>query len=199
MKRGSVRVVWVSSVVQVNTPKGGVELDDKGNPVQLKGMLNYMQSKVGGVFLGHEIAQRLNDSGVFSVVSLLSYHRDHYGLIVLEQSLHPGLMRTELQRHNPAIQRIFMVSNVSSFSYDVLKGNAQGIVFKGPRYGAYTELYAGLSPDVTRNENGSFYIPWGRLGELPQHLKKSMAPTGTEPSISSKFYAWCDRQVARFL
>ena len=30
------------------------------------------------------------------------------------------------------------------------------------KYGAYTELYAGLSPEITVEDNGGYIIPWGR-------------------------------------
>lgn len=32
-----------------------------------------------------------------------------------------------------------------------------------PKFGGYTELYAGLSPDITLANNGAYVIPWGRL------------------------------------
>jgi len=31
-----------------------------------------------------------------------------------------------------------------------------------PKFGDYTELYAGLSPDITLENNGAYVIPWGR-------------------------------------
>lgn len=31
------------------------------------------------------------------------------------------------------------------------------------RFGGYTEMYAGLSPDITLKNNGAYVIPWGRL------------------------------------
>lgn len=94
MKKSShkpVRIVWVSSMISMLTPKGGISFDEAGSPTVLKGMSNYMVSKSGNVFLAAEFAKRLGDDGILSV------------------SLHPGLMRTELQRHISVIERRIMV------------------------------------------------------------------------------------------
>ena len=68
---GEVRVVWLSSTVEMGTPKGGVAWDDEGNqPKLLKSQLeNYMMSKVGNVFLARDTAKRLGEHGIISVVS----------------------------------------------------------------------------------------------------------------------------------
>lgn len=65
-----VRVLWVASLVAVGTPQDGIQFDDKsGSPLVLKNtMENYMQSKVGNVFLASEIGKRLGNSGVISLV-----------------------------------------------------------------------------------------------------------------------------------
>jgi retinol dehydrogenase-12 len=153
--RGSVRVVWVASLLNLGTPPGGVAFDAQGNPVQLKAMDNYMQSKGGVYLLSHEFSVRSKDTGISHV------------------SLHPGLMKTELQRYGPPPMRLIM-----------------GAVFKGPKYGAYTEMYAGLSPEA---KNGGYYIPWGRSGTPPCHLVASTKSEGGKPSVASRFYEWCER------
>lgn len=68
---GSVRIVWVSSLVSVQTPQGGIHFDDEGAPKVLENsMLNYMQSKVGNIFLAAMAAQVLGEFGIISVVSI---------------------------------------------------------------------------------------------------------------------------------
>lgn len=48
-------------------------------------------------------------------------------------------------------------------------------------------------------DNGSFFIPWGRKTRFPDTLKESIKQTDTGgPSISKQFYDWCDREVAKF-
>lgn len=72
----------------------------------------------------------------------------------------------------------------------------QGIVFKPAKYGAYSELFAALSPSIKPKDSGSFIIPWGRLGPIPDHIKaamksKSNGGTGT----ASRFWEWCERET----
>lgn len=72
-------------------------------------------------------------------------------------------------------------------------------MFKGPEYGAYSELFALLSPEVTLEQNGAFIIPWGRFGRLPEDIKAAMKSEddgGT--GISCKFISWCERETRPF-
>lgn len=75
----------------------------------------------------------------------------------------------------------------------------QGLVFKPPRYGAYTELFAALSPQIDESKNGCFVIPWGRIGPVPSHIEKSMKQSDEGgPSLADKFWDWCEKEIARF-
>jgi hypothetical protein len=68
----SVRLVWVVSLLQGwNPPQGqGMRYENDGTPTVLKGVMeNYMQSKVGTVWLSMESAARLGKHGILSVVS----------------------------------------------------------------------------------------------------------------------------------
>ncbi|KAL8823586.1 MAG: hypothetical protein Q9191_005719 [Dirinaria sp. TL-2023a] len=66
-----------------------------------------------------------------------------------------------------------------------------------PIHGAYTELFAGLSPEVTTEQNGTFIFPWGRLGfKIREDLVLAQKPEkegGT--GYAEKFWDWCDEQV----
>ncbi|KAJ6789019.1 hypothetical protein PWT90_09138 [Aphanocladium album] len=160
---GTVRTVWVSSMLSGASVLDGIAFDDAtGAPkVQSSAMNNYMQSKAGAVFLAHESARRFADSGIINM------------------SVHPGLMRTELQRHqNPMVKHLM------------------GIAFKPAKFGAYSELFAGFSPEVTEEHNGAFAIPWGRFGKLPGHVAnalktKEQGGTGT----SARFWEWCEQET----
>ena len=65
-----VRIVWVASLMTASVPPGGIQFDEKsGSPRILKNaMQNYMQSKVGNVFLASKAAKRLGGDGVISMV-----------------------------------------------------------------------------------------------------------------------------------
>ena len=67
---GAVRVVWLSSMLTAGVTPGGIQLDEKsGGPKVLKNaMQNYMQSKVGNLFLASEAAKRLGGDGIISMV-----------------------------------------------------------------------------------------------------------------------------------
>lgn len=62
--------------------------------------------------------------------------------------------------------------------------------------GAYTELFAGIAPDV---ENGDFIIPWGRKGSVPEHLYASSVAKEGDLSVGERFFGWCEEQVKPFL
>lgn len=66
----SVRVVWVSSMIAANAPKGGVVME-AGRPTEkFKKMERYMQTKAGVVLLASEFAKKLGGEGIISVVSV---------------------------------------------------------------------------------------------------------------------------------
>ena len=67
----SVRIVWLASMITASVPPGGIQFDSQsGTPKVLKNaMQNYMQSKVGNVFLASEAAKRLGRGGVISMAS----------------------------------------------------------------------------------------------------------------------------------
>jgi retinol dehydrogenase 12 len=68
--KGSVRVVWVSTMVSIGGPPGGMAWDEKtaAPKVHKSQMENYVQSKVGDVYLAHEYAQRMAENGLLSLV-----------------------------------------------------------------------------------------------------------------------------------
>jgi len=73
-------------------------------------------------------------------------------------------------------------------------------VFKPAKYGAYTELFAGLSPDVTLEKNGAFLLPWGRFGDVPDHIEAGMKPRENgEMSLIQKFIRYCASQTSAFM
>ncbi|KAK2035032.1 NAD(P)-binding protein [Colletotrichum zoysiae] len=72
------------------------------------------------------------------------------------------------------------------------------------RYGGYTELYAGLSPEISLETNGAYVVPWGRIrpdGDCPRKdlldAMKSEAEGGT--GYAAKFWDWCEEQWAPFV
>lgn len=68
------------------------------------------------------------------------------------------------------------------------------------KLGAYTGLWAGLSPELTEKENGSYIIPWGRLHPSPRKdLLQAMRPKQEDGTGHAQdFQVWCMQQVADF-
>ncbi|KFX89677.1 hypothetical protein V495_04427 [Pseudogymnoascus sp. VKM F-4514 (FW-929)] len=164
----SVRIVWVVSLLQGGTLPGAMKFDKNGTPAILEKpfMGNYLQSKAGAAWLADEFAKRLGSKGVLSI------------------SVHPGLMRTELQR-----------------SWGLFTRVAMSVVFRSPPvFGAYSELYAGFSPEIKAEHNGGHMMAWGRIAELPKDIiqgTKSKAEGGT--GAKATFMKYCDREVKDFL
>jgi hypothetical protein len=67
-------------------------------------------------------------------------------------------------------------------------------------FGAYTELYTGLSPEVTKKLNGSYIIPWGRVGKLTTKLQDAVSSNEQGGcGAASKYYDWCEHEVEKYL
>jgi hypothetical protein len=66
-----------------------------------------------------------------------------------------------------------------------------------PKMGAYTELWAGVGPELTCYDGGKLIIPWGRLHPSPKKeiadSLKSENEGGT--GLASRFWAWCEEQA----
>ncbi|RFU24942.1 hypothetical protein B7463_g11391, partial [Scytalidium lignicola] len=101
---------------------------------------------------------------------------------IVSVSLNPGNLKSELQRHLSGLEALLVK-----------------LILYPPINGAYTELFAGLSPDVTVEKNGAWIGPWGRFVPLRQDIEKGALPEsegGT--SIAQKFWDWCEEQVKQY-
>jgi NAD(P)-dependent dehydrogenase (short-subunit alcohol dehydrogenase family) len=75
-----------------------------------------------------------------------------YGIISVAQN--PGAANTNLLRHAKWIKYL-----------------SWPLLYK-PELAANTELYAGMSPDITIDKNGCYIVPWGRIS---QSIRKDLA------------------------
>ena len=63
-------------------------------------------------------------------------------------------------------------------------------------YGAYTELYSGLSPDITLKKSGNWVVPWVRLHPLHADLLEATKPVSEGGNGHAKtFWEWTEEQV----
>jgi retinol dehydrogenase-12 len=76
----------------------------------------------------------------------------------------------------------------------------QVMTFRPPIYGAYSELYAVLSPELKVEHNGGYLVAWGRVGDMGKGIAKglkSKSEGGT--GAAETFMEYCDRETKRFL
>ncbi|TVY41840.1 putative oxidoreductase [Lachnellula occidentalis] len=122
-------------------------------------------------------------SKVGNVFHATEYAKHHGNDGIISVALNPGNLKTELIRYTPS----FLTFLMSFIQYTAI-------------HGAYTELFAGLSPEVTPAKNGAWIQPWGRFTELRQDLVasvKSEAEGGT--GVAARFWEWTEEQVKAYL
>lgn len=206
---GSVRIVWVSSLLGVGTIKGGMSFDpETGSPkIPSDPMSNYMQSKVGNVFLAHECAKRLGGEGILSMVGAYSLlvgqclHIHYSTNVALERPSRPDEDRAAATYESDGGQNNGMRKKKGNFFLKKIHFliKRQHLILKPAKYGAYSELYAGFSPDVTLEHNGGLIIPWGRHGTIPEDIARGLKSTGEGGmGLSQRFWDWCVRETRRY-
>ncbi|KAH7339253.1 hypothetical protein BKA66DRAFT_564244 [Pyrenochaeta sp. MPI-SDFR-AT-0127] len=101
---------------------------------------------------------------------------------IVSVSWNPGNLETELQRHANWLQKFIL-----------------GFVTHPARFGGYTELWAGWSPDITASHNGAYIAPWGRIYPAREDIQagtKSKEEGGT--GYAEKLLAYCEKETAAF-
>lgn len=103
------------------------------------------------------------------------------GVVCVTQS--PGTLKTKAWDRAPWLMRTLMAP-----------------VMYEPKMGAYTELWTGLSEEVTCEYGGRFAIPWGRWHPNPRkdilESLKTKEEGGT--GLAAEFRAWCEEQIKEF-
>ncbi|KAI1129641.1 hypothetical protein F5Y10DRAFT_276681 [Nemania abortiva] len=103
---------------------------------------------------------------------------------ILSIPLNPGLLDSDLWRTQGRLSHILL----------------RMFVLHPPVRGAYTELFAGLSPDVTAERSGEYVIPWGRFQQPRKDLiagSKSLEEGGT--GVAEGFWQWSEAQVKSYI
>ncbi|CAD0092683.1 unnamed protein product [Aureobasidium vineae] len=157
---GSTRVTFAGSLaVDLMSPTGGVAWTNGEPIVHGSQQANYGQSKAGNALLASALRRRCGKLGVVS------------------NAWNPGNLKSELQRHTPSVQAMF----INMIVYPV-------------QLGAYTELFAGWGEEAGRPENaGKFIIPWGRFGPVRGDVAEAMENGGDE-----KLWEWCEKASAQY-
>jgi len=101
---------------------------------------------------------------------------------VLHVCWNPGNLRSDLSRHMDVVSKAMTLF----LCYPAV-------------YGAYTELYAGWSQDITPALSGCFIVPWGRVGNFRADVVSSLR--GAEEGgngLAARFWDWCDKETKEF-
>lgn len=156
---GSVRVTWAASLATMGAPKGGVNLNEKGEPKVFGDRVrDYAQSKACNTLLAREYQARIGDEAG-----------------IVSNTWNPGNLKTPLQRHQTSIEGF--VTNFLTYE---------------PKYGGYTELFAGWSPEAGTKENRGKYIgPWGRFVALRSDIKNNT-------DGARKFWEYCESETKQY-
>lgn len=93
---------------------------------------------------------------------------------IVSVSFNPGNLKSELQRH----------------TWGAFILNA--ILYEA-KFGAYTELWAGWSPDVTIDKGISYVMPWGRDGT--PLVRADIVEAIEKDGIVEKFWEYCENET----
>ena len=62
-------------------------------------------------------------------------------------------------------------------------------------FGAYTELYAGLSKDLTiEKDQGAYIVPWGRKWSVRKDIDAELGEGGKAEML----WDWCERVTKQY-
>ncbi|KAI0710962.1 NAD(P)-binding protein [Earliella scabrosa] len=149
---GKARVINTSSMG--HTFVSGIDFDTiHDGPKRIKAgtMKLYSQSKFANVVFSSELHRRYAEQGIVSV------------------SLHPGNLKTDLQRH---------ISKVESALTNIM-------LYPAPM-GALTQLYAGTTVEGA-NLGGQYLIPWARVGKAKRETE--------DPEVGRRLWEWLEDVV----
>jgi len=120
-------------------------------------------------------------TGNWFLASELGHELAPQGILCLVQN--PGNANTNLLRH------------VKWMKYATLP------LLHNPKLGAYTELWAGLSVNLTMEHVGAYVIPWGRLHPSPRQdlLNALQSKQSGGTGVALEFYEWCKYEVSKYM
>ena len=119
------RIVNVSSSAHNMAPSQGILFDSINDEASYGAWKAYGQSKLANILFTRELARRSEGKQIFI------------------NTLHPGVVETDLQRHMGGFSK-WLINRVSLT----------------PEKGALTQLYLSAHPDVEKNNiHGEFYVP----------------------------------------
>ncbi|EPE10004.1 short-chain dehydrogenase [Ophiostoma piceae UAMH 11346] len=187
------RVVWVSSMAaELYSEKYGIDMSNLRGKTYVRAasdpMTLYGNSKAAAYLHSVEYARRHRDDNIISVAA------------------NPGNLDSDLYRtvggpgqgkeaSAPADQDAGL-GFVQKMSMKVFRR----FMLHPPVYGAYTELFSGLSPEVTLEKSGAWVGPWGRFFPMRKDVAENAKPK-SEGGLggAEAFWDWSVEQVKPFM
>lgn len=132
---------------------GSINFDDLNNDKSYSSMAAYSQSKLANILFSKELAQRLKGEIYYEISLILSTNNNlkimftYIGTGVNVYSLHPGIVRTELNR---TFDQVYFRGMWFLFSIVVYPW------MKTPEQGAQTTLYCSID-EKAGEETGLYY------------------------------------------
>jgi len=171
VKPFATRVIFVSSSGHRVAPKpDGVNWDDinmeSKTGFKARG-LKYGQSKAMNVMHARDFARRYGSQGLIAL------------------SLHPGALKTNLQRTAPGLYNAIF-----------------GWMRYHQHYGGLTELFAGLNQEIDSTKmledggkNGSYILPFGRFGDGSRYVFEGLAKRKT----GERLWKLCEELINEYI
>ncbi|CAK4343859.1 unnamed protein product [Aphanomyces euteiches] len=162
------RVVIVSSMAHSFTKKLDLDLPSED---RYDSQGAYSLTKVANIMMGHSLIKDIGHAKVYV------------------NSLHPGVVSTEITRSGNAITTLpwgirgilesFFTFCMNNFGYK-------------PEVGALTQLYVATSPDIEKNEwQGQYFTPIAQLGEA--------SALSRDPQQIDRLWKWTNDVIARVM
>ncbi|KAI0549516.1 NAD(P)-binding protein [Xylaria curta] len=170
----SVRVVWVSSsAAEAVDPKKFVE----GLPSNNQPAANDDYEHRGSF-----LVYSLSKLGAYYYAA--EYAARHKNDGVISVSLNPGNLDSDFWREQGAITTCVL----------------RKTLLYPPKMGAYTVLFATLSPEVTLDKSGRFIAPWGQLWDVSKDMVDATRPKSENGTgDASDFWKWTETQLGSYL
>ncbi|TXG58592.1 hypothetical protein EZV62_016421 [Acer yangbiense] len=136
------RIVNLSSIAHQYTYKGGIRFDKINDESSYSDKKAYGQSKLANILHANELSRRFQEEGVN----------------ITANSVHPGLIMTNLMKHSPLLMRFLKL-----FSFFIWKDVPQG---------AATTCYVALHPNL-KGVTGKYFIDCNEMS--PSSVAKDQA------------------------
>lgn len=162
--QGSVRVMWSSSfVVDADERRGGFSIADIDKPAR----------NIAARSKNYTMSKTAN----WYLAAALARQCKLKRTPILHVTQNPGNLKTDLLRHTPQIFVWIM----------------RLLILWPAKYGGYTELWAGLSQELTLADNGAYVIPWGRKHNAPRQdlITATNSTFGGGTGKADEFLEWC--------